>query len=90
MDRDVVARVARTAHIKLTDDELERYSKDLADILDYFEVLDEAPGREGIGVDPIEVADILRDDVPGQEIDPAELLRDMKTYENYIRGPRLV
>ncbi|CDF30308.1 glutamyl-tRNA(Gln) amidotransferase subunit C [Methanoculleus sp. CAG:1088] len=90
MDRDVVARVARTAHIKLTDDELERYSKDLADILDYFKVLDEAPDHEGIGVNPIEVSDVLREDVPGQDIDPAELLKDMKTYEGYIRGPKLV
>ncbi|WP_400218805.1 Asp-tRNA(Asn)/Glu-tRNA(Gln) amidotransferase subunit GatC [Methanomethylophilus alvi] len=90
MDRDVVARVARTAHIKLTDDELERYSKDLADILDYFKVLDEAPDHEGIGVNPIEVSDVLREDVPGQDIDPSELLKDMKTYEGYIRGPKLV
>ena len=66
------------------------YSKDLADILDYFKVLDEAPDHEGIGVNPIEVSDVLREDVPGQDIDPAELLKDMKTYEGYIRGPKLV
>ena len=90
MDREVVSRVAKTAHIKLTDDELERYSKDLADIRDYFKVLDEAPDHEGIGVNPIEVSDVLREDVPGQDIDPAELLKDMKTYEGYIRGPKLV
>ncbi len=90
MDRAVVAHVAKNAHIDLTDDELERYSRDLAEILEYFELLDDAPGHEGVGVNPIEVADVLRDDVPSQDIDPAELLKDMKTYENYIRGPKLV
>ena len=90
MDKEIVARVARTAHIKLTDEELERYSKDLGDILDYFKVLDEAPDHDGVGVNPVEIADVLRDDIPGQDIDPAVLLKDMKTYENYIRGPKLV
>lgn len=90
MDRETVARVARTAHIRLTDEELDRYSKDLADILDYFKVLDEAPGHDGIGVNPVEIADITREDEPHQDIDPAELLKDMKTYENYVRGPKLV
>ncbi|TQS83156.1 MAG: glutamyl-tRNA amidotransferase [Methanomethylophilus alvi] len=90
MDRETVARVARTAHIRLTDEELDRYSKDLADILDYFKVLDEAPRHDGIGVNPVEIADITREDEPRQDIDPAELLKDMKTYENYVRGPKLV
>jgi aspartyl-tRNA(Asn)/glutamyl-tRNA(Gln) amidotransferase subunit C len=90
MDRETVARVARTAHIRLTDEELDRYSKDLADILDYFRVLDEAPGHDGVGVNPVEIADVTREDEPHQDIDPAVLLKDMKTYENYVRGPKLV
>lgn len=90
MDKEVVARVAKTAHLELSDEELEKYSSDLQDILDYFKVLDEAPGHDGVGVNPVDISDVLRDDVPDQEIDSAELLKDMKTYENYIRGPKLV
>ncbi|MBQ8179562.1 MAG: Asp-tRNA(Asn)/Glu-tRNA(Gln) amidotransferase GatCAB subunit C [Candidatus Methanomethylophilaceae archaeon] len=89
MDRETIERVARAAHIKLTDDELERYSRDLGEILTYFELLDEAPGCDDYGVNPVEVADILRDDEPSIRIDPDELLRDMNTYEGYVRGPRL-
>ena len=90
MDRETVERVARTAHIKLTEDELERYSRDLSEILNYFELLDEAPGgSEERGINPVEVADVLRDDEPSMEIDPDLLLRDMDTYERYVRGPRL-
>lgn len=89
MDRDTVARVARTAHISLTEEELEMFSKDLGDILDWFRLLDEAPGHDGIGVNPTLVTDVLRDDVPSQDIPPEKLLKDMKLYEQYVRGPKL-
>ena len=51
MDRETVERVARTAHIRLTEEELERYSGDLGDILGYFELLDEAPNCDSYGID---------------------------------------
>lgn len=89
MDKATVERVARAAHIRLTDEELEKYSKDLNDILSYFELLDEAPGCDKHGLNPIDVADVLRDDVPSSEFDADVLLRDMNTYERYVRGPRL-
>ena len=78
MDRETVERVARTAHIRLTEEEIE-----------YFELLDEAPESDKRGINPIEVADVLRDDEPRMEIDADVLLRDMDTYERYVRGPRL-
>jgi len=90
MDKETVKKVSKTAHLALSEDELERYSKDLSEILDYFKILDESPEGEGYGVDPIEIADVLRDDVPKMYIDPYELLKDMKTYENFVRGPRLL
>ena len=90
MDKDIVARVAKAAHIRLTDEELEKYSKDLGDILEYFAILDEAPNHEGNGINPVEVADVLRDDIPEEKFESEKLLADMKTYENYIRGPKLV
>lgn len=89
MDRQTVERVARTAHLKLTEEELEKYSKDLGDILGYFELLDEAPECDSYGIDPIGVADITRGDEPLMVFDPDDLLRDMNTYDRYVRGPRL-
>ena len=44
---------------------------------------------DAVGFNPITVADVLREDVPSVEIDPDELLKDMRTYERYVRGPRL-
>lgn len=90
MDRETVEGVAKVAHLALSEEELEKYCRDLGEILDYFKILDESPEEDGYGLNPIEVADVLRDDVPGIFIDPYELLKDMKTYDNYIRGPRLL
>ena len=89
MDREIVERVARIAHLDLTDDELDRYSADLGEILEYFEMLDEAPETDAVGFNPVEIADALRDDVPSAEIPPEDCLRDMRTYDGYVRGPRL-
>lgn len=89
MDREIVKRVAHISHLNLTDDELEKYSVDLSEILDYFQLLDEAPGSESFGFNPITIEDVLREDVPECEIPSDELLKNMKTYDDYVRGPRL-
>jgi aspartyl-tRNA(Asn)/glutamyl-tRNA(Gln) amidotransferase subunit C len=89
MDVKTVRDVAKFAHIALTDEEAERYCKDLGDILSYFELLNEAPECNERGVNPILVADIVRDDEPKTEYDADDLIRDMDTYDRYVRGPRL-
>ena len=89
MERSVIERVAKVSRINLSDKEIDEFKNDLEDILEYFEMLDSAPSSESFGFNPVEVADVLREDVPLQEIPPAELLKDMKTYEGYVRGPRL-
>lgn len=89
MDRGIVERVAHIAHLDLTEEELGRYERDLTEILDYFQMLDEIPGEDALGFNPIIVADAFREDVPSVEVDPDLLLRDMKTYDDYVRGPKL-
>ncbi|MFA6710572.1 MAG: Asp-tRNA(Asn)/Glu-tRNA(Gln) amidotransferase subunit GatC [Candidatus Methanomethylophilaceae archaeon] len=89
MDREIVERVAHIAHLDLTEEELERYSKDLSEILEYFQMLDIAPESEEFGFDPVEVADVLRDDIPDMEIPADALLSQMKTYNDFVRGPRI-
>ncbi len=89
MDSETVRRVALLARIELSEEEIASYSEDLRDILEHFSLLDELEGLEDYGFNPVEVADVLRDDEPRQDI-PAELLmRDMDTYQDYVRGPRL-
>jgi aspartyl-tRNA(Asn)/glutamyl-tRNA(Gln) amidotransferase subunit C len=89
MERDTVARVAKVARLKLTEAELEKYGKDLQDILDSFAVLDSAPSSENFDFNPIPVQDVLREDEPAIDIDPYELTKHMDSYDGYIRGPKL-
>ncbi|HKM13959.1 MAG TPA: Asp-tRNA(Asn)/Glu-tRNA(Gln) amidotransferase GatCAB subunit C [Candidatus Methanomethylophilaceae archaeon] len=90
MDRETVKKMANNAHLELTEEELDEFSEDMSKILEYFALLDEAPECKNFGLDPINVTDVVRDDVPHLDIDPDLLLERMDTYENYIRGPRLL
>jgi len=90
MDEETFKRIAKAAHLAFSDGESKRYIAEINEILDLVNELDDAPAEDGYGVIPIDVADVLRDDVPEIAVDPYELLKDMKTYENYVRGPRLL
>lgn len=90
MDKEIVERVARIAHLDLTEEEFEKYTHDLEEILEYFALLDEAPCKNNIGFNPVEIADALRDDAPVMEVPAEECTKNMKTYDGYIRGPKLV
>jgi aspartyl-tRNA(Asn)/glutamyl-tRNA(Gln) amidotransferase subunit C len=89
MDLDVVRRVAAIARLELSEEELEEFSRDLEEILEYLSVLDEAPSGEGGGFNPVPIEDVLREDEPSIEIDPVELRELMDTYQEWVRGPRL-
>jgi aspartyl-tRNA(Asn)/glutamyl-tRNA(Gln) amidotransferase subunit C len=89
MDDKIIKGVARAAHISLTEAEIEKYGRELTDILEYFEILDDAPHISAKGLNPISVFNIVREDKPVAYPNPGELLKDMDTYENYVRGPRL-
>lgn len=89
MEKEIVERAAKIAHLDLSEEELQKYGKDLTEILDYFQMLDEAPEADIQGFNPVEIADAMREDVPKSEIESDKLLRDMKTYGGYIRGPKL-
>jgi len=89
MDKETVGKVARIARIDLTEEELEEFSSDLEEILTSFSALDEAEVSEGHRFNPVDIRDELREDTPCRDIDPA-ILRDlMKTYDDWVRGPRL-
>ncbi|MCL2147763.1 MAG: aspartyl/glutamyl-tRNA amidotransferase subunit C [Methanomassiliicoccaceae archaeon] len=90
MDRETLKNVAKAAHLAFSDEELDRYGRELEGILGLFDELDGAPEGEGYGVTPTVADGVMRDDVPGIHMDPYGLLRDMMTYEGYVRGPRLL
>jgi aspartyl-tRNA(Asn)/glutamyl-tRNA(Gln) amidotransferase subunit C len=89
MERETVVRVAKVARLRLSEEEIDKYGKDLEEILASFDVLNSAPSAENYDFNPIPVMDVLREDEPFIDIDPDELMKPMDTYEGYVRGPKL-
>jgi aspartyl-tRNA(Asn)/glutamyl-tRNA(Gln) amidotransferase subunit C len=72
---DAVAKVARLARLSLTDDELERATAQLGDMLDHFADIDavDLAGVEPMS-QPIPTKNVLRDDVILPCLDRDEVL----------------
>lgn len=90
--KEQVIHVSKLARINLSEQEIEKFEKDLAAILEAFKTLDSVD-TEGVkpSFHPIDVRNGMREDVESRTCDPAELLESSKEKEdNYIKGPRVV
>ena len=79
-----VEHVAELARVRLSDAEAERFTEQFADILAYFETLDEVPDFEN---EP-ELTNVMRADDPEESLSQEEALRNAPaTEDGYFRGP---
>ena len=82
LDRADVQHIAILARIGLTDEEVEMFREQLSHILEQFEVLRQL---DTTGVAPTghaaQLHAIMRDDVPGASLDPAEVLSNAPRRE---------
>ena len=66
IDRDQVLHVARLARLRLSEEEVERFQRELSTILDHIETINEIEGLDD--VEPtshvVEVENVLRPDEP--------------------------
>lgn len=84
VDDEDVRHVASLARIDLDDDELEQFAGQFADILAYFDTLDEVPevDREA------ELTNVFRPDERREGLSQAEALANApETEAGYFRGP---
>ncbi len=80
---DDVAKVARLARLRLTNDELDRFTHQLSDILDHaadMEALD-LDGVEPLA-QPVPLENVLRPDVAGTPLDRATVLAQAPAAED--------
>ena len=71
----VVAKVANLARMSLTDDELDRYTHQLADVLDHFADIDELDlSSVEPMMQPIPLQNVFREDLELPSLDRAEVL----------------
>lgn len=90
--KELIEHVAEVARLKLTDREIEKFSKELKEIIDVFSKLDKVD-TEGIeaSMQPVELKNSLREDrektpfAQEESLSLAEHKRD-----GYFKGPRAV
>ena len=89
---DDVAHVARLARLRLSDDELDQFTGQLAAVLDHARDV-EALDTSGVPptAHPLPLVNVLRDDVVVPSLDRAEVLREAPAVEaDRFRVPRIL
>lgn len=83
LSRDAVLKLAQLSRLKLSDDEIERFRKELSAILDYVEVLEKV---NVAGLEPTYqvtgLKNVMRDDkIIDYQASPKELLKNAPALE---------
>jgi aspartyl-tRNA(Asn)/glutamyl-tRNA(Gln) amidotransferase subunit C len=86
VDPDEVEHVADLARVQLSDEERERFAEQFADILSYFEALDEVPETDQ---EP-ELTNVMRPDEVRDSLDREEALGNApETEDGKFKGPKV-
>ncbi|MFQ3475874.1 MULTISPECIES: Asp-tRNA(Asn)/Glu-tRNA(Gln) amidotransferase subunit GatC [Halonotius] len=84
VDADEVQHVADLARVDLDDSDADEFAAQFADILDYFEALDEVPEVDS---DP-ELVNVMRADEVEEGLSQDEALRNApETEDGFFKGP---
>ncbi|WP_436343574.1 Asp-tRNA(Asn)/Glu-tRNA(Gln) amidotransferase subunit GatC [Natronorubrum sp. FCH18a] len=81
-----VRHVAELARVDLADDEVDQFTRQFADILEYFETLDEVPevDREA------DLTNVMRPDEERDSLDREAALENApETEDGYFKGPNV-
>ena len=86
VDPDEVEHVADLARVNLDGEERERFAEQFADILSYFETLDDVPEVEPAA----ELTNVMRPDEVVDSLDQDEALENAPESEDgFFKGPRV-
>ncbi|WP_372911916.1 Asp-tRNA(Asn)/Glu-tRNA(Gln) amidotransferase subunit GatC [Salinigranum sp.] len=86
VDSEEVRHVAALARVDLADEEVEEFAAQFADILAYFDALDEVPEVEA----EEDLVNVMRPDEVREGLSQEEALSNAtETEDGYFRGPRV-
>jgi len=86
VDPEAVRHVADLARIDLDDAEVERFTERFADVLAYFETLEEVPEVEG----EADLANVMRPDEVRDSLSQEDALANApETEDGYFKGPKV-
>ncbi|GAB7017564.1 Asp-tRNA(Asn)/Glu-tRNA(Gln) amidotransferase subunit GatC [Halostagnicola sp. A-GB9-2] len=81
-----VRHVASLARVDLEDDEIEQFTGQFADILEYFETLDEVPAVD----QDAELTNVMEPDEVRDSLDSESALENApETEDGYFKGPNV-
>jgi aspartyl-tRNA(Asn)/glutamyl-tRNA(Gln) amidotransferase subunit C len=86
VDSEAVEHVADLARVDLDDDEVDAFTTQFAEILEYFEALDEVPEVEA----EADLVNVMRADEVEESLDQDEALDNAaETEDGFFKGPRV-
>ncbi|PSQ18627.1 Asp-tRNA(Asn)/Glu-tRNA(Gln) amidotransferase GatCAB subunit C [Halobacteriales archaeon QS_8_69_26] len=86
VDPETVRHVAGLARVDLDEGDVERFADQFADILGYFETLDEVPEVDR----DADLANVLRPDEERESLSQEEALANApESEEGYFKGPKV-
>jgi len=86
VDDDEVRHIAQLARVSLDDDEVELFADQFAEILEYFEALEDVPEVDS---EP-DLANVMRPDEVADGLTQDEALRNApETEDGYFKGPNV-
>jgi len=92
IDKDEVRYIADLASLKLSEEEVEKFSKQLSDILDYVEKLDELDTEDIVPTAyTIPVKNVLREDKVEESLELDKVLQNAPEQKgNQFRVPKIM
>ena len=92
IDRELIEHVAEIARLNLTDKEIEKFSKELKEIIDVFSKLDKVDTKNiEASLQPVELKNMLREDEKEKTFTQEESLSLTEHKKGgYFKGPRAV
>jgi aspartyl-tRNA(Asn)/glutamyl-tRNA(Gln) amidotransferase subunit C len=92
INKDEVKYIADLASLKLSEEEVDKFSKQLSDILDYVEKLDELDTEDIVPTAyTIPVKNILREDKVEESLDLEKVLQNApEKINNQFRVPKIM
>jgi len=90
IDRETVLKVAELARLQLTEEEIEIYAKQLKDILEFVNTMNEV-NTDNVEPFVLEFEETpLREDIPGETLPREEIEKNAPEFENgYFVVPRI-
>ena len=92
MDKQTVKHISGLARLNLSEEEIEKFSEEISEILKSFEILNKADvSKVEPAFHPIELEGTMREDSPEKCLPVSEALSNVKEKEKtFIKGPRAV